>query len=438
MNQRIRVLQVLGADLQSAVERAPAAAVPRRRVVLVAAVLLALALAAVTLAATGVLGTGVPVRLGGFGDLTRPHSGAGAVVPRSVQGIVAQADDPVEGPPWGMRVLRTTRGLGCVQIGRVVNGRLGVIGRDGAFGNDGRFHPLPPQVIENPVDCAALDARGRLYIAFESQGVVASAYAFGCTPPGDIEAHPNPPLCSQADERAIYGGLLGPAALRITYASPGGGGSASVPVGVGGAYLIVAPADPKLDLGGANTSGVLPSPGNGQPIESISYRGGLVCHISDLAETADHGRPCAAPGRVRLTPRAPLLQQVASPVHFVRRTDVRIDGHPSDDLSIAFVARVAATGADSAYTLQLRVPDTGSCHGETVGTATDQDIARGEIVHLHYTGAASAGSFLRCRGRTIGTVYYAQTSSPQGPPIVLAPRPGVSAVPVGHFSFQVK
>jgi len=278
---------------------------------LIVAVLLTLLLAAVALAATGVLHTGAPVRPNGFGDLTMPHAGGGAVVPHSVQGIAAQTEDPAGGPPWGMRVLRTTRGLGCLQIGRVVNGRLGVIGQDGAFHNDGRFHPLPPQVTENPVDCASLDARGHLFLAFASQGVVASAYELGCTPPGDVEAHPNPPLCSQVDERAVYGGLLGPAAVSITYALPGGG-SASVPVGPGGAYLIVAPANPKLDLGGANLSGVLPSPGNGQPIQTITYRGGLICSISALSESSNHGQACSAPGYARPKLVVPSPQQVAS------------------------------------------------------------------------------------------------------------------------------
>ena len=47
---------------------------------------------------------------------------------------------------------------GCVQIGRVVDGKLGVLGQDGAFHDDGLFHELPVQ----PESCGSLDEAGRL------------------------------------------------------------------------------------------------------------------------------------------------------------------------------------------------------------------------------------------------------------------------------------
>ena len=53
------------------------------------------------------------------------------------------APDPAGGPDWGMRVLSTTRGEGCLQLGRIVDGKLGALGQDDAFANDGRFHELP-------------------------------------------------------------------------------------------------------------------------------------------------------------------------------------------------------------------------------------------------------------------------------------------------------
>jgi len=83
--------------------------------------------------------------------------GAAATVPASITLASVRVPDPVSGPPWGIRliVLRRTsvtshaavsalaRPLRCVAIGRVLNGKLGVVGEDGAFGNDGRFHALP-------------------------------------------------------------------------------------------------------------------------------------------------------------------------------------------------------------------------------------------------------------------------------------------------------
>ena len=50
--------------------------------------------------------------------------------------------DPAGGPPWGLKLIRTTRGLLCVQVGRVLLGTVGALGQDGAFGNDGNFHPF--------------------------------------------------------------------------------------------------------------------------------------------------------------------------------------------------------------------------------------------------------------------------------------------------------
>ena len=40
-----------------------------------------------------------------------------------------------------------------MQVGRVVDGRLGILGQDGAFHNDGLFHELPVQ----PEACGSLD-----------------------------------------------------------------------------------------------------------------------------------------------------------------------------------------------------------------------------------------------------------------------------------------
>ena len=145
------------------------------------------------------------------------------MLPRSVGGVAALADDPTGGPPWGLRVLRTTRGLGCVQIGRVVGGRLGVLGQDGALANDGRFHPLPAAVSESPVDCGSLDARGRLISRSRHRACRPAPTPLAARRLESVKPHPNPPICPQADERAVYAGVLGPSALSVTYVTIGGG-----------------------------------------------------------------------------------------------------------------------------------------------------------------------------------------------------------------------
>jgi hypothetical protein len=61
-----------------------------------------------------------------------------------------------------MRLSITTHGKGCLEVGRLDDGRLGVIGQDNAFGNDGRFHPLPAALAATSPDCVRLDGQGRL------------------------------------------------------------------------------------------------------------------------------------------------------------------------------------------------------------------------------------------------------------------------------------
>src|SRR5271166_240467 len=100
---------------------------PRRRAsahvrVALVALALVLATAAITLAATGVILTGSPV-----GTVRAPIATAGEGVPVAggVRLLPLRAPDPAGGLPWGMRIIHTTRGLICVQIGRSEERRVG-------------------------------------------------------------------------------------------------------------------------------------------------------------------------------------------------------------------------------------------------------------------------------------------------------------------------
>jgi hypothetical protein len=94
----------------------------------------------IALAATGVILTGEPVRPE---ELLNPSVGEGVPAPGASQLLALRVPDPEGGLPWGMRIVRTTRGEVCLQIGRVQDGQLGELGIDGAFHGDGRFHPIP-------------------------------------------------------------------------------------------------------------------------------------------------------------------------------------------------------------------------------------------------------------------------------------------------------
>ena len=119
--------------------------------------------AAAALAAGGVIELGSPARLP-FSIYPSAREGYGALQPGTVRMIPIHAPDPAGGPDWGMRVLGTTRGEGCIQVGRLLDGKLGAIGQDDAFGNDGRFHELPVSAAFD-IDrlCACSTAAGRLF-----------------------------------------------------------------------------------------------------------------------------------------------------------------------------------------------------------------------------------------------------------------------------------
>jgi hypothetical protein len=182
----------------------------RRRSSLLLAVVAVLGTCAIALAATGVIPTGAPVRPE---ELPNPNAGIGVSAPGGASGIVATAADPEGGLPWGMRIVRTTRGETCLQIGRVQDGQLGVLGIDGAFANDGRFHPLPANalprdvyhdtVFDQMIDSATISCTlNGTAVAGEHIGVDRSAdpnLDLGHSPPGDL--------------RDLLYGLLGPQAV---------------------------------------------------------------------------------------------------------------------------------------------------------------------------------------------------------------------------------
>ena len=143
MSHRFRVLDDLELELRRAVEQPRShARLARRRgsrlLLVTAAVLLLLGTAAVALAASGVILTGAAVPAS---RLASPSAGAGLPQPGKWKLLSLRVPDPAGGPPWGMRLVQTTRGLVCVQLGRVQEGVLGELGIGWCLQ---RRPPLPP------------------------------------------------------------------------------------------------------------------------------------------------------------------------------------------------------------------------------------------------------------------------------------------------------
>jgi hypothetical protein len=220
----------------------------RLNTAVVAAALL-LAGGAVAVAATGVL-TGSPVKPE---VPSSPVLGNGLPVPDGPGLPVLRAADPDGGLPWGMRILSTTRGQVCVQVGRVQNGRLGELGLDGVFGDDGRFHVLAPDVLppgygggSSTAECMT---RGETLIYEDPTADRSAARLL----PEEFGGHPQlPPL---HDLRLLSFGLLGPHAVSVTYRTPAGLRTVPVSHPYGAFLIIMRAVRPARPFAGGATGG---------------------------------------------------------------------------------------------------------------------------------------------------------------------------------------
>ncbi len=414
----------------------------RRPLLLIAPMVLVLTAAA--LAAGGVIRFGSPAKLP-FSLSGNPREGSGALVPGTAHMLPISAPDPAGGLDWGMRVLSTSRGEGCIQVGRLLDGKLGALGQDHSFNDDGRFHELPVKVSSafDINGCALLDGRGRLFTNVTADERPASAWSGtgallgGCVPPSagpyekglritsreKTEGRKPPPLCRQADLRNIYYGLLGPDAKSITYVL--GGQRHTLPtVGDNGAYLFVtrASAHQLLNFANAGTADIVPVDG---PVKEIHYRDGSTCHLNSKSWIGGvHACTPALSEPVGYVPvgRAATAAEVSSPIH-TRLIHGR-QGRPV--LLISFTARLAVTDARRIYALQYR--ESAMAPGAYGGESTNSDIAAGQRITERI---GDYGPRLR-PGLVHGAVYLREALGAGG-----IEGPGSVAVQVGSFSVRV-
>ncbi|MFI4978009.1 MAG: hypothetical protein ACHQC8_04955 [Solirubrobacterales bacterium] len=270
----------------------------------VAAVLACLVVTGSALAATGAFRTGAPV---GAEVPAIPTANEGAVLPASIAMLSLRVPDPAGGPPWGLRELKTTRGLMCVQVGRIVDGRIGVLGRDGAFRDDGAFHPFSRTFMEGP-GCGTEDARGDAFVNEQLHGVPASAMLGDRlhTHDGCYGSRSSTAECPPGARRDIYFGLLGPDAESITHMIPDGGTAVTPTAGSDGAYLIVLPhsttrCPPHTPFCFGNGTGYTGGPQMEafEVVRAVNYRGAATCVLPTptalaAVETASQARFRAA------------------------------------------------------------------------------------------------------------------------------------------------
>jgi hypothetical protein len=342
---------------------------------------LPLGIAAVAVAATSGILTGDPVK-NPPGLHLNPKIGVGVAV-GSGKLLSVRAPDPDGGPDWALRMVKTSRGLGCVQLGRLVDGKLGVIGRDGTFGNDGKFHERGAEIVQQ-TDCQQADAAGHVFIAMSYIGLPDSANAAGCTPRAHA-SDPRPP-CPDGSLRNVYYGLLGPQARAVTYVGAAGNVVRRPVIAPDGAYLVVLRTDPKRTNVGYFSPGVTPATG----LRSVEYRDGSVCRIVS-GHRLGGARDCPLKGFV--APKLPTLSHadLAADIHVSIGTRPEHPGpkiKPRKGLppipaqrrvTVSFRARQAAD-TRSFYTVSTRMQHGGAgCMFGSMGPIA-KDVVAGTVV----------------------------------------------------------
>jgi hypothetical protein len=373
----------------SASRRAEHSRLRRLRLPLVAFVCL-LASTTIALAASGVILNGAPVRPEGRLD---PGVGEGVPAPGASQLLALRVPDPEGGLPWGMRIVHTTRGEVCVQIGRIQNGQIGELGIDGVFHDDGRFHLLPADVLpetsrvgvkvndEDATEAVSCHFAGQVVVG-EHIGVDRSA---GAADGGERKR----PL---GELRNIYYGMLGAPAVSVSYKTGKIGRTLAVlqPLGV---YLIVRKAVPKelegSDRESLGSEGDLPA---SAPLTAITYRlDGKLCQRGPVFPPGgvEHlADPCSEPHWPAARDVAP--RDLHRPLHVrLQVSDRLVTG-----VRLSFTAPFAVTSAKEDYF--VRTPSI-SCSRDVLpgqrgvvfgygGWSLGRNVTRGSIVTHKFSG----------------------------------------------------
>jgi hypothetical protein len=268
-----------------------------------------------------------------------------------------------------MRYFTTSRGLGCVEVGRVTGGRVGLLGRDGIADDDGLLHPFASGSFQADL-CAPRDGAGHTFLAvsgssFYAAGVPFDGYPCSFGPRAEREG------CPAADRRELLFGLTGPDGRSVSYLVRGQAHTAPT-VAPDGAYLIVLMPQGRDE----GSTGTAPMPA--APITAVTYTGGRTCRVSEAIRGPGVGS-CGLVGYVAQKPPAILRDGL--------RTHLSVSAEPQRGsryryrvVRVSFRAPVAIENADAQY--ELRLSPSGACSGASFGSQTDADVRRGQMVML--------------------------------------------------------
>jgi hypothetical protein len=386
---------LLARELGGAAERQIAAA-PRRgarsrlRLLLLTAIA-GLGISAAAWAAGSLLSSGDPVTYR-YGPPPTSDTHYGTTVAGSTELLADDVPDPDGGLPWGARTFTTTRGYGCLQVGRVQEGKLGVLAlvrRDGKVTGRGQFHELRPAVLSQSTTCVPLDGDGHAFVALHDL-MTSDAVPSPCLHRFDGSGTPG---CRGEGLRTVDVGLLGPRAESITFRA-GAETRTAKTLGDAGGYLVVQrqvkPATRPQKLGRRIVQMGIEPPISLSPasavIKRVAYRGAPACTVRPVMS----GRG-ACPDPPGFTP---IPQPSAKDVH----TTIRAFAAPDRrGIRLRFRARAAVKDGRSAYNVLIRFPRGPcpvrrlsaaeraafagkTCYGGAYGTDLARNVAAGEMI----------------------------------------------------------
>jgi hypothetical protein len=365
-------LERLGRQLEEAAER-QVASVPRRRrrwrgrSLGLLGVAVTFGVGAAAWATTELLSTGAPVPFV-FGA---PVAGTaeGAPLPGSVKLLADDVPDPGGGPPWALRYWETDRKFGCLQVGRIYQGKLGQI-------TGGKvFHELRVGVTTDALGgCFMLDGSGHAFAAVHT-GAKRGAQPQPCpTTTGTLRGRDGVIDCGAID-RTLDFGLLGPNARSYVLRADGHERTAT-PLGDVGAYLVVQKRlpptirevgfhhkDPRLNVHAAVDPYLTLTPAS-KVIRRVDYAAGT-CTVRLTNEI-----PGACSRQAGYVPiPQPAVGDVRARVRIVRTDDPRT-------FRVRFRARQAVVDGRSAYDIQIRPKHSRLWSGRSY----EHNVAAGSLV----------------------------------------------------------
>jgi hypothetical protein len=362
---------------QGSAPRNPRPAAPRwrrrvrARTLVVVVGLVVLGLAAAGWAASSLLSSGDPVPF--VRGAPVPGVAEGAPVAGSVKLLTGGVTDPDGGPPWGLRTWQTDRGYGCLQVGRVYDGRLGQI-------SGHVFHELRVGVTGNALGgCYVLDGSGHAFIALHL-GAQAGGMPQNCPSGFSVGARLKTAgggvVRCRAATRTVDFGLLGPHATSYTYRLDGRDHDARA-LGDVGAYLVVQRhvkpvmreygfhhKDPKMNLHGPAEPEIALTPAS-QVIRRVVYDGGT-CTVQIKMVLYGSCRDLAGYTPI---PR-PHVSDVRAPIRAFAAPDGR-------GIRVRFRARQAVTDGRSTYAIEVRPAGVNGFQVQDY----EHDVRAGELVH---------------------------------------------------------